>query len=156
MKTGSRLLITAFSLAGLAATPAPARNLHREPYLQSVFFRGVGDPDGKQLPDQALVECRVYDPNKAEETRTIAHSIGVAGAGEFEVSILNNQYTQSSLKGCRCSIEMHGKGENNWDVSPYLTFKFYDGSIASVRFGKIKLGNGEGFKPKFDLAIPTL
>ncbi|MHB8636497.1 MAG: hypothetical protein ACYC96_08495 [Fimbriimonadaceae bacterium] len=124
--------------------------------LQSVTFRGISRPDGKPLGDDTQIECKVYDPKKPESTAAIAHEIGSPGSPEFEVALLNNTYTHETLNGCRCSIEIHGKGEADWDVTPYLEFKFIDGSKASVGFGNLKLGSSDGYKLKYDVLIDGL
>lgn len=137
------------------AAPTLLRHLD-DPALLSVTFRGISSPDGKPLGDDSQVECRVYDPKKPESTNSIAHAVGSPGSLTFEVGLLNNTYSHETLNGCRCSIEIYGKGEANWDVTPYLEFKFIDGSKASVGFGKLKLGTSDGYKRKYDVLIDGL
>ena len=155
---GSLALLLVIPAGWVGRAEAANRPLarHDDPALLTVTFRGISTPDGKPLGDTTQIECRVFDPKKPDSTAAIAHEIGTAGSPEFEVAILNNTYTHETLNGCRCSIEIHGKGEADWDVTPYLEFKFIDGSKASVGFGKLKLGTGDGYKAKYDVLIDGL
>ena|SRR5579872_3247004 len=124
--------------------------------LSTVSFRGIQAPDGRPLGDETQVECRVYDPKKPESTNVLAHGVGNGGAPTFELSLLNNTYTHETLNGCRCNLAIYGKGEVKWDVTGYVEFTFIDGTKASANFGKLKLGNGDGYKTKYDLLIDGL
>ncbi len=140
------------TLHALAAAP----RVHRDPTLQEVEFKGIQNPEGRVLDDNTQIECKVYDPKKPDSTQAIAHAIGTAGATEFDVPVLNNEYTHDTLNGCKCSIEIHGKGSAAWDVTPYLVFKFYNGTTANVGFQRIKLGSGDGYKKSYDVVIDGL
>jgi hypothetical protein len=157
MVTLGRYALTAVFLLSIPASLfSSSRTFKLDPTLQEVSFKGIPVPEGKALDENTQIECRVYDPKKPESTQTIAHAIGTPGAAEFDVPVLNNEYTHDSLNGCRCSIEIHGKGAASWDVTPYLVFKFYNGSTANVGFSKIKLGSGDGYKTKYDVMIDGL
>lgn len=147
------LVIPATWVARAGASYPPRQD---EAALVSVTFRGIQAPDGKPLGDNSQVECKVYDPKKPESTNAIAHAVGSPGSGEFEVQLLNNTYSEDLLNGCRCSIMIYGKGETDWDVTPYLEFKFVDGTKRSVGFGRLKLGTGDGYKSKYDVLIDGL